>query len=220
MKSRALCGWILCLALLKLYVNLQVTRLLNKSLDVVSMSSSRLRYFSWCLSAEASLSFSPASIWRKDNLYFFKCSVQQLTVIFSFYLVSSTPMQISMMMSVPSTPSLPRVALIECGRQMRGRMWWTPPTLMRQISAMGWHFEIVLVNDSVSSHLYQSFLGKVPVMMEGIKMASKAVEMGATGLGCKATPLKCALLPYPKSQRRLFIRVQLSFEDGSSSPWD
>lgn len=72
---------------------------------------------------------------------------------------------------------------------------------MRQISAMGWHFEIVLVNDSVSSHLYQSFPGKVPVMMEGIKMASKAVEIGATGLGCKATPLKWAPLPHPKIKK-------------------
>lgn len=56
---------------------------------------------------------------------------------------------------------------------------------MRQISATGWHFEIVLVNDSVSSHLYYSFPGKGPVMMERIKMASKAAQIAAVGLGAK-----------------------------------
>lgn len=56
---------------------------------------------------------------------------------------------------------------------------------MRQISATGWHFEIVLVNDSVSSHLYYSFPEKGPVMIERIKMASKAVWIGAAGLGAE-----------------------------------
>lgn len=60
------------------------------------------------------------------------------------------------------------------------------------------------MNDSVSSHLYESFPGKVPVMMEGIKMASRAVEIGATGLWCKATPLKLALLPHPKKKKLPF----------------
>lgn len=93
---------------------------------------------------------------------------------------------------------------------------------MRQISAMGWHFQIVLVNDSVSSHLYQSFSSKVPVMMEGIKMASKAVQTGATGLGWKATPLKRALLTKTPNKDTAFSKsVQLSSSDDfTSSPWD
>lgn len=59
------------------------------------------------------------------------------------------------------------------------------PTLMRQISDIGWHFKILFLNGSASSHLYKRFLLKVFAMMEGIIMALVSVWIGAGGLRVK-----------------------------------
>lgn len=87
MKSQAICGWILCLALLKLYVNVQVTRLLNKILDGVwclhpsyatFLDVSQLKLL---LLVDISLKGKTRRCWPLCDS--FKCNVQQLAVIFS-----------------------------------------------------------------------------------------------------------------------------------------
>lgn len=97
-RARLYVGWTLCLAFLKLYVNLQVTRLLNKSLDGVPESSSRL---GWHFLMFLSLAETTLTGWhqcggkrqKKKKLVcdVFKCNVQQLPLFFSESL-RSTPL--------------------------------------------------------------------------------------------------------------------------------
>ena len=90
MKSQAVCGWIMCLALLKLYVNLQVTRLLNKKPGWCSSVFIMVLRWHFLMSLSWNLSYLLASIWKEKTKRswpacdFFKCGAQQLASVFLF----------------------------------------------------------------------------------------------------------------------------------------